>query len=245
MALGYATSRPPVHPRVIELARSSLGHFQFVPRALDVGCGAGLSTKALGAIAKECIGIEPADAMLKWSATVAPQAAFAAGTAEAIPICNRSMDLITAAGSLNYVDLDLFFPEACRVLKPAGTLIVYDFLPGRSFRHTSSLDQWFTSFMKRYPPPMNEGQILSPEILVQFDSGFRMQNYQYFEIGIPLTPRFYLDYMLTETNVAAALRHGAPLEEIRAWCKETLEPIWNGREQEVLFHGYFICMVKN
>src|SRR5438270_12439655 len=110
MALGYATSRPPVHPRVIELARQSLGWSQLAARALDVGCGAGLSTKALAALAQECIGIEPAEAMLKWSAIVAPEADFVAGTAEAIPICDRSLDLLTAAGSLNYVNLDLFFP---------------------------------------------------------------------------------------------------------------------------------------
>ena len=244
MASGYAISRPPVHPRVIEQACKSLGWSQFAQRALDVGCGAGLSTKALKGVAKECIGIEPADAMLKWSAMVAPEAEFAAGTAEAIPICDYSMDLMTAAGSLNYVNLDLFFPEARRVLRPLGTLIVYDFLPGRSFRHTSNLDEWFTRFMQRYPQPANEGRILSPEILGQFDSGFRMQSYQHYEIGIQLTPQFYLDYMLTETNVAAAIRHGAHLEEIRSWCAETLEPIWNHREQEILFRGYFACMAK-
>ena len=244
MASGYATSRPPVHPRVIEQARKSLGWSQVAQRALDVGCGAGLSTKALAGMAKECIGIEPADAMLKWSARVAPEAYFAAGIAEAIPIRDHSMDLMTAAGSLNYVNLDLFFPEACRVLRPLGTLIVYDFLPGRSFRHTSNLAEWFTSFLQRYPQPVNEGRILSPGILAQFDSGFRMQSYQNYEIGIQLTPQFYLDYMLTETNVAAAVHQGVRLEEIRSWCAETLAPIWNGKEQEVLFRGYFACLAK-
>ena len=59
---------------------------------------------------------------------------FAAGVAEAIPLGDRSVDLITAAGSLNYVDLDVLLPEAARVLMPDGVLVVYDFSAGRSFR---------------------------------------------------------------------------------------------------------------
>jgi ubiquinone/menaquinone biosynthesis C-methylase UbiE len=42
--------------------------------------------------------------------------------AEAIPLHDRSVDLISAAGSLNYANLDLFFPEAARVLVPGGRL---------------------------------------------------------------------------------------------------------------------------
>jgi SAM-dependent methyltransferase len=244
MASGYANSRPPVHPRVIEEAYKQLGWSTVAQRALDIGCGAGLSTRALGSVAKECIGIEPSEAMLKWGAVVAPDADFAVGMAEAIPICDHSVDLLTAAGSLNYVNLDLFFPEAARVLRPLGALIVYDFMPGRRFRHTDSLEEWFTSFMNRYPQPPNERQILNPEILLEVDSGFQMQSYQHFEIGMTLTPRFYIDYILTETNVEAAMRNGVHLGDIRSWCAETLDPIWNGTEQEVLFRGYFACMTR-
>jgi SAM-dependent methyltransferase len=245
MAAGYATSRPPVHPRVMEEARRSLGWSRCVSRALDVGCGAGLSTSALAGMAKECMGIEPAEEMLKWSAMVAPEAHFAAGTAESMPICDHSMDLMTAAGSLNYVNLDLFFPEAARVLKPEGVLIVYDFEPGRSLRHTRDLDEWFQAFLQKYPQPLYEGRSLSPEILAQFDSGFRTRSAQRFEIEIELTPQFYIDYMLTETNAASAVRAGAPPEEVRAWCEEMLAPIWKGRAQAVLFRGYFACLSQS
>ena len=34
-----------------------------------------------------------------------------------LPLADASVDLITAAGALNYADLDLFFPEAARVLR--------------------------------------------------------------------------------------------------------------------------------
>ena len=89
MAAGYATSRPPVHRRVIEQAFQQLGRSGPFQRALDVGCGAGVSTRALIGFAGSCIGLEPAEAMLKWASTIAPSADFVVGTAEAIPLCTR------------------------------------------------------------------------------------------------------------------------------------------------------------
>jgi ubiquinone/menaquinone biosynthesis C-methylase UbiE len=110
MAAGYANSRPPVHPRILERVRPHLP--APVRRALDVGCGAGLSTRALHGIAEHRIGMDPAEPMLQWTAAVAPGAKFIVGAAEALPFANGSVDLITAAGSLNYVNLDSFFAGA-------------------------------------------------------------------------------------------------------------------------------------
>jgi hypothetical protein len=72
--------------------------------------------------------------------------------------------------------------------------------------------------------------------------GFALKSHDYFEIGLTLTPEFYLDYAMTETNVAAAVRRGVPISEIRQWCQDTLGPVWEGRPREVLFRGYYACM---
>ncbi len=39
----------------------------------------------------------------------------------------------------------------------------------------------------------------------------------------------YLDYVMTETNVAHAVRTGVPEREIRAWCAGTLANTFQGR----------------
>jgi SAM-dependent methyltransferase len=193
-------------------------------------------------LTERSIGMEPAEAMLQWTGEVAPGSDFVVGAAEAIPVLSKSMDLMTAAGSLNYVHLDLFFGEAARVLTPHGLLVVYDFSPGRSFRDGPELDRWFTRFQERYPPPRSEARPLNPSILAQLDRRFKVRHHEEFDIGVRLTPVFYLNYMLTETNVAFAVRCGVPHAEIRSWCEDTLHPVWNGNEQEVIFRGYFACM---
>lgn len=65
-------------------------------RALDVGCGAGLSTAALAPLARQVIGLEPISAMLAHRQTVAPRAAFVIGQAERLPFPAGSFDLVAA-----------------------------------------------------------------------------------------------------------------------------------------------------
>jgi SAM-dependent methyltransferase len=247
MAAGYATSRPQVHPRIIDRVTERLRLTDRFERALDVGCGAGLSTRPLQNIAQFCLGIELVEAMLQWAAKIAPEASFAVGRAEELPVRSRSIDIVTAAGSLNYADLDLFFSEAARVLRPSGVLIVYDFSQGKRFRASSLLDAWHAEFVRRYPASVDDSrQELSPEILAARDSGFRLSGHERFEIALPMGPAFYLDYAMTETNVAAAVQNGVREQEIRAWCAETLSSVFHG-EEEVLFQGYiaYLTCVKN
>jgi SAM-dependent methyltransferase len=243
MAEGYAACRPPLHPLIMDMVKGRLGRRGKFGRALDVGCGAGLSTRAVQEMAGQCIGIELAEPMLRAAATTAPGAEFLAGCAEAIPLRDRCVDLITAAGSLNYTDLPRFFMEAARILVPGGIVVVYDFSPGKEFRDSEALAQWFSSFIARYPWPPNEAADLNPERLSQMDRRFELQSSDYFEIGITLSRDFYLDYMMTETNVAFALRNGVSESEIRSWCSHTLSPVWGERPREVLFRGYFACLV--
>ncbi|MBL8179424.1 MAG: methyltransferase domain-containing protein [Bryobacterales bacterium] len=243
MAAGYARYRPPVHQRVIGLARPYLRSAEPIRRALDVGCGAGLSTRALDPLAAEIYGLEPAAGMLAWRQEIAPSAHFVVGAAEALPFARRSIDLLAAAGSLNYAPLERFFPEAARVLSARGLLLVYDYSPGRTFRSGDGLDAWFEEFLRRYPAPASGSRKLNPEILGALDCGFSLRGHSEFAVGLPLAPDFYREYVLTGTNVAAAAGRGVPESEVRAWCNATLPAVWGGGQaREVLFHGYFACL---
>jgi SAM-dependent methyltransferase len=227
----------------MDLVEAALGRAAKFGRALDIGCGAGLSTRALDRIAVRSVGIEPAVCMLQWHSEIAPGADFAAARAEALPFQAASFDLMAAAGSLNYVDLELFFAEARRVLMRGGMLVVYDFSPGSSFRDSNRLDDWFSAFVARYPWPPGEANEVSPEILTQLNCGFRLHSARRFVIPLELSFDFYVEYMMTETNVAWAIRNGAPEHEIRSWCTQTLRPVFGLDAHDVLFRGYFACLM--
>jgi ubiquinone/menaquinone biosynthesis C-methylase UbiE len=125
--------------------------------ALDVGCGAGLSTAALTPLARQVIGIEPVSVMLTHRRTVAPQARFVISRAERLPFGSGSFDMVSAAGSLNYTDLSSALPEIARVLTPDGTFLLYDFSVGRTSVSGGELADWFASFEQRFPwPPGRE-----------------------------------------------------------------------------------------
>jgi predicted TPR repeat methyltransferase len=55
LAAGYAFDRPPIHEQILRSARLA----RQADQALDVGCGAGLSTAALAPVARQVTGLEP------------------------------------------------------------------------------------------------------------------------------------------------------------------------------------------
>jgi ubiquinone/menaquinone biosynthesis C-methylase UbiE len=112
-----------------------------------------LSTSPLRGIAGFCLGIDPVEAMVHGSPAAVVGVRFVAARAEALPVRSASIDVITAAGSLNFADLDQFFPDAARVLRDGGALIVYDFASGCRFPDSGALDAWFTG-----SPPLPEGR---------------------------------------------------------------------------------------
>ena len=244
MAAGYAQARPPVHPHVISRVVSHLRIKSRVKRALDVGCGSGLSTRELEAVAQKTYGIDPVSAMVQQAGVVAPKALFVVGVAENLPFASATMNLITAAGSLNYADLSRFFPEALRILEPGGVLVVYDFSQGRSFRNEPSLNVWFDQFKARYPSPPNSGRPLDPATLEAEAIEFHSLSSEQFQVGLMMDQRRYVDYIMTETNVANAIGRGATGEGIKGWCGTSLDDLFGGEAKEVLFNGYIAYLQK-
>jgi SAM-dependent methyltransferase len=246
MIRGYAASRPAVHDKILARAK------QFLPavseRALDVGCGCGLSTRATLQVAKKSYGVERVRSMAPMAKTLLPGAVFVTGLAEALPFASNSVDLITAAGSLNYVRFDLFFDEAARVLSTEGFLLVYDFGQGKDCGTLPALSAWFASFEQRYPAPSGVGRVLDPSSLRQLCPGFRVVAEDSFVVAAAMSRRQYIDYLLTETNVSQAIRAGSNSTSIHSWFEESLRYIWAETDQgihEILFPSYFVLMISD
>ena len=242
LAAKYAHDRPPVHQHIIRAVAAHLQRDTKVARALDIGCGAGLSTAALAPLAESVIGIEPVRVMLTHRHTVAPHARFLVGRAEALPFPTGAFDLLAAAGSLNYADLGLFLPEAARVLAPGGILVIYDFSAGRRLRASRLLEDWFAAFERSYPSPPDYD--LDVKGLAYDHAGLRLEAYEDLEVAVPMDLGAYVSYALGETNVEAAVVGGAPEEEIREWCRLTLAPVFGAAALEVLFDCYVAYVTR-
>ncbi len=240
LAAGYAYGRPPVHRSIVQKLETYPGMGVAVERALDVGCGAGLSTAAIAHLAGMVVGLEPVAAMLAHCGVVAPRARFLVGQAERLPFRDGTFNLLTAAGSLNYTDRRLFLPEAARVLAPGGVLAIYDFSAGRRLRDSDRLDGWYDTFERRYPSP--PGYHLDPRSLAYGSSGLRLETYEEMEVGVSMTFSWYLRYAMTETNVELAISRGAREAEIEDWCRATLEAILVDETFDVLFDAYIACV---
>jgi ubiquinone/menaquinone biosynthesis C-methylase UbiE len=179
MAEGYATARPPLHAGIV--GRIGVR----ARRALDVGCGAGLSTRPLLDVAERVYGVDAAPEMVRWAARLVPGAFFAGARVEALPFRDGTFDLITAAGSLNYAEPVVAFRELRRVISPDGTLCIYDF---------SQAD-----FPYQRPP--DGGVPLSPEDLACMDTGFEVIRSERFAIPVSMTHQEYVAYLETELSV--------------------------------------------
>ena len=242
MARAYAFDRPPVHLPIIRAVRERLGLSEHVPRALDVGCGAGLSTAALMELADHVAGLEPVSGMLGCCREVAAGASFVAGRAERLPFAAGVIDLVTAAGSLNYVDLDAFFPQLVRVLAPGGRLVVYDFSEGSRLRDDPRLGAWYAAFTARYPP--RPGYEMDVTAIDYARFGLRLDTYEEFDVAAPMTLATYLRYVMSESGVEMALARGAAEDEIQAWCAATLAGVFGVGTRDVLFEAYIACVSR-
>ena len=236
MAAGYAFSRPPVHRHIIAKIRGDLRLERPVGRALDIGCGAGLSTAALESIARSVVGLEPAAAMLAHRHAVAPCASFVAARAEQMPFAAGSFDVVTAAGSLNYVDLESFLPDLARVLTARGVMVIYDFSAGRRLRGSDTLDAWYSEFERRFPP--KPGYDMDVRRLGYERGGLSLVAYEPFEVAVPMAIGQYVPYAMSETGVELAVARGVPEADIRMWCEATLAGIIDDRPRDVLFDAY-------
>jgi SAM-dependent methyltransferase len=241
LAAAYAFDRPPIHERILRAAR--LG--RRADQALDVGCGAGLSTAALATLARQVVGVEPVAAMLAHRRTVAPGAGFLIGQAERLPFTAGSFELVTAAGSLNYTDLPTALAEIARVLVPDGTFLLYDFSTGRRSVSGDALENWFASFEERFPQPPG-WQPFDVRELPLTEYGLRLLDYADAESRVPMTFDAYLRYMLSEVNVDTAITRGDySAEEARDWCRQTLKPVFADGDVTVIIPGYVATLAPH
>ncbi|OWF55946.1 putative methyltransferase DDB_G0268948 [Mizuhopecten yessoensis] len=98
--------------------------------AIDVGCGSGQSTLPLTNICKHVIGIDISRAQIAEAKKVASDIDFRVGQAEDLGFLgDGTVDLVTTATAIHWMDIPTLMGEVSRVLRPGGVVAVYSFAP--------------------------------------------------------------------------------------------------------------------
>ena len=91
-------------------------------RILDLGAGTGKLTRQLVALGASVVAVEPGDAMRSLLERVVPKAEALAGSAEAIPLADASVDAITVGQAYHWFRPEEALAEMHRVLRPGGAV---------------------------------------------------------------------------------------------------------------------------
>jgi ubiquinone/menaquinone biosynthesis C-methylase UbiE len=89
-------------------------------RVLDLAAGTGKLTRQLVRRGLDVVAVEPGDEMRAVLERVVPEAEALAGTAEAIPLADASVDAITVGQAFHWFDPEAALADMARVARPGG-----------------------------------------------------------------------------------------------------------------------------
>jgi SAM-dependent methyltransferase len=233
----YTEGRPYFHPIVVERIKNFLSLNELLPRAIDVGCGTGLSTVALKEIAREVVGVDASAEMIALAARDTRIEYFVA-SGEQLPFRDANFDLMTLSQAFHWLDREKFLEEAGRVLRADGWLIVYDNYFSGQMEENAAFHEWFReNYPKRFPAPARAKPTFSEED--SENAGFHLLGH----VQYPNSTRFSLtglvDYLITHSNVIAAVEYGVEdIAEVRRWLTENIKPFYGELDEAgLLFNG--------
>jgi len=242
LARRYAFNRPDVHSAIWSRVRPSLACELPVAAALDIGCGAGLSTVALMRFARQAIGVDPAAEMIEEAQAMPTMATFLQGNAHALPFDDEVFELVTAAGSLNYTNVALALEEVSRVLHEGGYFVAFDFSAGRIVSDLDTPKSCFQLFMKTFPALSGYALDLNQISYQLF--GLERVSCERFEVVLFMNMNEYVEYLLSETNVECAMTCGMTEHQARVTCQEIFSPLFADDVCPVRFESEYVCVQK-
>ena len=237
-AARYAAGRPAFHPLV--LARLA-PHLTGRALGADVACGTGLSSAALAELVNEVRAFDTSAAMLVQAAPH-PRVTYAQAPAEALPLPDGVLDVLTVAQAFHWFDRAAFLAEARRTLKPGGVLALYDDFFLGEMEGQPDFGPFAEAYIARYPtPPRHRDPFGEAEAQA---AGFTFHEERW-PHPLALTQPGLVSYLLTHSNTLAATDSGAAtLDEIAAWLNDQLAPFYAGSETRNVGYGAMLMVLR-
>lgn len=131
-------------------------------RVLDLGAGTGKLGRQAADRGHMVVAVEPAERMREQLAATRPDIQVMAGSAEAIPLSDASVDAVVVGQAWHWFDPARAVPEVARVLKPGGRL-------GLIWNIRDLTDPWMAELSGLEPPHDNsEAESAAPTIGAPF-----------------------------------------------------------------------------
>jgi SAM-dependent methyltransferase len=235
----YRDARPDYHPQAVAVAARLLTLTAPVELAADIGCGTGMSARAVRAVASRVVGLDVSLPMLQ---AAAPMAGvwYLRAAAERLPVRSRSCDLVTAAAAFHWFDQAATLAEVTRVLRPGGAFVAYTgFFSGR-LREEPAFTGWHRDvYLRHFPPPPRNGRF---DPVAAEAAGLRLVGEEGFARDFTMTAAQLTDYLLTQSNVTSVLDSGrASLPETRAWLLDQIARLVPAGTAMAQFPGHVWC----
>lgn len=163
-------------------------------RAMDLGAGTGKSTRPLLAHFREVIAVEPDAGMAAKLKQEIPHVTVLTTTVEACEQPELSVNLITIANALHWMDFTKVFAYAWKWLRAGGILAVYDRpLP----KATEAIDRIVLAELRGPWKPHRDPRLkrdLHWEKEVRAAAGFEVSEEAKFSHILPISPRDYAGF---------------------------------------------------
>ncbi|RZU21485.1 class I SAM-dependent methyltransferase [Streptomyces sp. BK239] len=124
-AAQYAANRPSYPPALLEAIEAMAAHPLAGARVADIGAGTGIATALLHARGADVVAVEPGDGMAEQFRRALPEVPVVRGDGNRLPLATASVDFLTYAQSWHWTDPARSVPEAVRVLRPGGALVLW------------------------------------------------------------------------------------------------------------------------
>jgi SAM-dependent methyltransferase len=150
---GHASDYAAHRPRYPEaLYRFLAEQCQAHQLAWDCATGNGQAAFSLADYFERVIATD-ASAQQVDAATAHPKITYSVAPAEASGLDDASVDLLTIAQALHWFDLDAFFEEASRVVKPGGLLVAWSYAESSVDSEVDSVTRAVFDEVEDYWPP--------------------------------------------------------------------------------------------
>lgn len=142
--------------------------------ALDCGCGTGQLTVLLAAHFAHVVGSDASAAQIS-NASPAANIVYRVARAENSGLAPGSVDLVTVAQAAHWLDLDTFYDEMRRVLRPGGALALISYgITKMDGRCGAVVDRFYRDLGSYWPPER-----------AHVESGYRDLPFPFGEIETP------------------------------------------------------------